>query len=161
MGARSISNGADIATEETNTTGVSTSILEIDPDSGTLVKLLNNFPTGDSAGLPLFFKLRNSSNDELPTDTSLVLTVLRPIDDEPVMVAQAESNIAAWNQLSISDQRNSDNIDSVKVELNGDAINVRDKDFLRVQINASEQIDWSNSELYFPRQAVRELPFEG
>jgi len=161
MGARSISNGADIATEETNMTGVSTTILEIDPDSGTLIKLLNNFPTGDSAGLPLFFKLNDSNDDPLPTDTSLVLTVLRPTDDEPVAVAQAESNIAAWNQLSISEQRNSDNIDSVKIELNGDAINVRDKDFLRVQIDASAQIDWSNSEFYIPRQAVRELPFEG
>jgi len=161
MAQKTVSNLSDIATEETNATGELTPILTIDPDNGTRLRLSNNVPMGSSEGLPIYAKLQDSNGDDLPTDTSLILRAVRPTDDSPVAVSTAEDNIAVWNQLSVADQRDEDNIDSVKIELSGSSVNIRDKDELRVEIESSVEIDWSNSELYFARQAVEELPFEG
>lgn len=158
--AKSISHLSSIATQETNTAGVTTPVLEIDPDNGTMLRFLNRVASGDDAGLPVIAKFKDAANNVLPTDTELIFRVVRPTDDEPMAVSVKADNIAAWNGLSISDQRNEENIDAVKVELKGAAINVRDKDTLRVEVNSSAQIDWSNSELYIPK-GVEELPFEG
>jgi len=161
MAKREVSNLSDIATKETNTTGQMDTILRIDPDSGTRLRLLNRIPTGSAAGLAIFFDLRDSSDDALPTDTEFLLRADRPTDDTPVAVSTKEDNIAAWNALEISEQRDRDNIDSVKIELKGKAVNIRDKDDLLASINSSAQVDWSNSEFYIVRQGVKELPFSG
>ena len=161
MPKKSLSYLSNEATQQTNSTGITTPILEIEPEDGTMFALLNSVGPGDSTGLPIFADFRNGAGDQLPTDTKLILRVVRPTDDEPVTVSVAESNIAAWNQLSTQEQRNEDNIDSVKTELQGERVNIRDKDTLRVEIESSEQIDWSNSEFYFSRDGVREEPFEG
>lgn len=158
---KSISYLSSEATQQTNDTGVTTPILEIDPESGTLLRFLNKVSTGDASGLPIIAKLQDAAGNDLPADTEMILRVMRPTDDEPVSVSVKEDNIAAWNGLSTSKQRNKENIDAVKVELKGAAINVRDKDTLRVELNSSTQIDWTNSELYFVREGVEELPFEG
>ena len=161
MAGKSLSNISSEATEVTNTTGVTTPILEVDPDDGTLIRLLNMVDTGSGVGLPLIADLRDSNDNQLPTDTELVLRVVRPTDDEPVAVSIKEDNISAYNQLTVSEQRDNDNIDSVKHELKGTAINIRDRDTLRVEVNSSAQLDWSNSEMYFYRQGVEQHPFEG
>ncbi len=158
---KSLSYLSDIATQETNTTGETTSILEVDPKDGTLIRLLNRVSTGNAKGIPVIAKLKDGAGNDLPADTKLIFRVVRPTDDEPVAVSVAEDNIAAWNGLSTAEQRNEENIDSVKVELKGNAVNVRDKDLFRVDINSSAQIDWANSEFYFVREGVEELPFEG
>jgi len=161
MSSKSLNYLSSEATQETNTTGVTTPILTVDPDDGTLIKLLNRVETGAGEGLPIFADLRDSSDNPLPTSTDMVLRVKRPTDDEPVAVSVKEDNIATYNQLTISEQRNTDNIDAVKHELKGPAINIRDKDVLRFEIESSVQIDWSNSELYVYRQGVQELAFDG
>jgi len=158
---KSLSHLSSIATQQTNTTGETTPILEFDPNDGTLIRLLNQVETGSAEGLPIIAKFKDSAGNDLPADTKLIFRVLRPTDDEPVSVSVAEDNIAAWNGLSTAEQRNEENIDAVKIELQGDRINVRDKDTLRVEINSSEQIDWSNAEFYLVREGVEELPFEG
>ncbi|MFU1780715.1 hypothetical protein ACM16X_04975 [Haloarcula japonica] len=157
---KSISHLSDVATQETNTTGVMTPILQLDPDDGTRLRFLKSVPTGDSEGLPFIMDLRDSNDNALPTDTSLLVRVMRPTDDEPVPVTVAEDNIAAWNGLSTKEQRNEENIDAVKVKVKGN-VNVRDKDTARIEVNSSKQIDWSNSEFYIVRDGVEELPFEG
>lgn len=158
---KSISHLSDEATQVQNDTGVTTPILEVDPTNGTMLKLLNRISTGDAKGLAIIMKLKDSNDDLLPTDTEFILRVFRPTDDEPSPVSIKEDNISPWNGLSTSEQRNEENIDSVKHVLKGDAINIRDKDTLRFEINSSAQIDWSNSELYVVREGVEELPFEG
>jgi hypothetical protein len=158
---KSLSNLSSIATEKTNTTGETTPILEVDPTDGTLIRLLNMVSTGNSKGLPIFAKLKDSNDNDLPTDTKLILRVQRPTDDEPVTVSVAEDNIAPWNNLTTAEQRNEENIDAVKVVLKGRAVNIRDADLLTVELNSSTQIDWSNSELYFAREGVEERSFEG
>lgn len=158
---KSLSHLSTQATQETNVAGKTDPILTVDPSDGTLLRFLNRVPTGSSEGIPVIMKLRDTNGNLLPADTKLIFRVLRPTDDEPVSVSVAEDNIAAWNGLSTSEQRNEENIDAVKVELKGEAINVRDKDTFRVEIDSSAQIDWANSELYFVREGIEELPFEG
>ncbi|WP_340101221.1 hypothetical protein [Salinibaculum salinum] len=161
MSQKTLSHLSDEVTQEQNQTGITSPVLVVDPEDGTLIHLHNRVSSGDAVGLPIFGKFRDSDGNPLPTDTKLVLRALRPTDHEPVVVAVAESNISPWNQLSTSEQRNEENIDQVKIELKGDHINIRDKDFLRIEMESDTQIDWSNSELYFARNGVSEHPFEG
>lgn len=159
--AKSLSHLSNEATQETNVTGKTDTVLSVNPNDGTLLRFLNRVSTGSARGLPLIMKLRDANDNVLPADTKLIFRVLRPTDDEPVPVSVAEDNIAPWNGLTTQEQRNEENIDAVKIELSGEKINIRDKDVLRVEINSSAQIDWANSELYFLREAVEERPFEG
>jgi hypothetical protein len=161
MSSKGISHLSDIATQLTNAANVETPVLEISPENGTMLTFLNNFPSGDSAGFPVFMDLRDSNNNPLSTGTSLVLTGQRPTDDKPVAVSTEEDNIASWNNLSIKEQRNEENIDAVKIELKGDEVHIRDKDKLFIELESADQIDWSNSEVYIPRQAVEKQSYEG
>ena len=161
MARKQLSHLSDEATQENNTAGVTTPILTATPDQGTAFRLLAAVSVGKAAGLPIYFDLRDSNDDPLPVDTSFVLRVLRPTDDEPVTVSVKEDNIAPWNNLSVAEQRNEDNVDAVKIELKGDRVNVRDKDTLRFELESSVVIDWSNSELYVEREGVIEQPFDG
>lgn len=159
MSQKSLSHLSGEATQQTNTTGVMTPILEIDPDDGTMIRLLQMVLSG--RGLPVYQDLRDGSDNQLPDDTEYLLRVTRPTDDDPVAVSTKEDNIAAWNKLTTAEQQNDENRDAVRLELKGERINVRYKDTLEVAVNASAQIDWSNSELYFERQGVEEVAFDG
>lgn len=161
MAGKSLSHLSSEATQKTNVTGETTPILEIDPTDGTLIKLLNQISTGDAPGIAIVAKFKDSNDNDLPADTKVILRIDRPTDDEPVPVSEAEDNIASWNGLTTAEQRNEEYIDQVKMQLLGAAVNVRDTDTLRVEINSSKQIDWNNAEFYFVREGVRELPFEG
>jgi hypothetical protein len=158
---KSLSHLSDEVTQLTNKTGITDDILEINPGDGTLLRFLNRISTGDAEGLAIIQKLKDGAGNDLPADTEYILRVERPTDDGKVAVSVKEDNIAAWNGLSTSEQRNEENIDAVKIELNGAAVNVRDKDKLYVSVNSSAQIDWANSEWYVVREGVEELPFEG
>lgn len=158
---KSVSHKSSFATQNTNTTGVTTSILDIDPDSGTMLKFFNEISTGQAPGLAIIMKLKDSNGNDLPVDTSLILRVNKPTTDEPIAVSTKEGDIASWRQLTLTEQRDAEFIDQTKIELAGDVINVRDKDTLEFAINSSKQIDWSNSELYVVREGVEEVPFEG
>ncbi len=161
MSQRSLSHLSEEATQEQNTPGILTPILTFDPENGTLLRFLNAVSSGSALGLPLFLDLRDSNGDPLPVDTKLIFRAVRPTDDDPVAVSVAETNIAPWTNLTVAEQRNEENIDAVKVELVGDAVNIRDKDEIRLEVDSSEQIDWTQSEAYLPREGVREHPFEG
>ncbi|MCT9095277.1 hypothetical protein [Haloarchaeobius sp. HME9146] len=157
----SVSHLSDFVTQQTNVTGTTTPILEIQPENGTMLRFRDRVGQGSEKGIPVVMKLKDAGGNELPTDTEVIFRVLRPTDDEPVPVSQKEDNIAAWNGLSTKEQRNEENIDQTKMNLKGDRVNVRDKDVLRVEANSSTAIDWGNSEFYFGREAVEELPYEG
>jgi hypothetical protein len=159
MSQKSLSNLSDIATEETNTTGVMDPILSIDPDQGTMLRLLQNVLGGH--GIPVYQDLRDGANNPLPDDTSYVLLVERPTMDQPQPVSVEEDNIASWNKLTVAEQQNEENRDAARTELKGRRVNIRYKDTLYVAIGSSAQIDWTNSELYFERQGVQEQPFDG
>lgn len=152
---------AELATQLQNTPGVLTPILEFDPEDGTMQQLKNMVAKGDEEGVPIFFDLRDADGNPLPDDTEVLLRVKRPTDEEPMTVSQRERNIAPWNSLPVAEQRNEENIDSVKVSLKGAVISVRHMDTFRVEILSTEQVDWSNSELYVYRKAQRTVDYEG
>jgi hypothetical protein len=157
---KQLSNLSDEATEKTNQTGVMDPILEIDPDDGTMLRLLNDALAGEE-GLALYLKLRDSGDNKLPTNTELLLEAERATDDSRRAVSVKNDNISAWNTLSLKEQRDTEFIDQVKVELQGEAINIRPMDTLYLSLKGSTAIDWSNSEAYFERKGVRELSYEG
>ncbi|WP_439028421.1 hypothetical protein [Haloarchaeobius sp. DT45] len=157
----SVSYLSDFVTQLQNVTGTTTPILQVQPENGTMLRFLDMVGQGAEMGIPVVMKLKDSGGNPLPTDTEVIFRVERPTDDEPVPVSQKEDNIAAWNGLSTKEQRNEENIDQTKMNLKGDRVNVRDKDVLTVEINSSAQVDWANSEFYFNRKAVEELPYEG
>lgn len=158
---KSLSHLSTEATQQTNVTGTLTPILQITPDNGVYLQFHNRVSQGSSQGLPVFMDLRDSGDNPMPTDTEVLFRVERPEDDDPSAVSVREYNIAAWNQLAIGDQRDKDNIDAVKFELTSRRINVRDDDVLTMEVDSSAQVDWSNSELYFAREGVEELPAQG
>jgi hypothetical protein len=145
MAKKSLSHLSDIATQETNTTGVTTPILTVDPTDGTRLRFLQMVLGG--VGLPVHMDLRDSADNALPDDTELIFRVDLPTSDEPIAVSVRQDNIAAWNKLIVSEQQNEENRDAVRVELKDDIVNVRYKDTFRIEVNSSAQIDWSNSEL--------------
>lgn len=162
MSGKSLSYLSDVATTVENTPGVTTPILEVEPENGTLLAFLNRVSTGDAEGMPLIADLVDQDGNPMPTDTELILRVERPTDDEPITVSTKVDNISSWNALSTKEQRNEENIDAVKIELNGSRINVRgNKDVFTVEVNSSATINWDQSEIYFVREAVREEAYEG
>lgn len=157
---KSLSHLSPEATQETNTADVLTPILTIDPTDGVFLQLHNRVSQGKAVGLPIIFKLRDSANNLIDVDSKMLLRVERPEQDEPTAVSVAENNLAAWRDLTTAEQRDEDNIDSVKVELKDDNVNVRDKDTLTVEVDSPDVVDWANSELFFVREGVDEFPVE-
>lgn len=148
------------ATQQTNATGQLTPILEFDPEEGTVLQIRNRVAKGKESGVPIYMDLRDAADNPLPDDTEVMLRVDVPSRDQPVQVSERLRNIAGYNALSMTEQRNEENIDATKVELQGGVINVRHFDKLRVDVVSSAQIDWSNSELYVDSKATRTVPYQ-
>ena len=151
----SLSHLSDVAEQKENTPDVRTPILKIKPEDGTKLVFKNRLPVGSAPGLALYADLQSSSG-QLPVDTEVVLEAKEAGDNEFSTVSEVVGDISSYNNQSIQDQRSDDNVDSVKVELDGREVHVRDIDTFRVSIDSSEVIDWSSSSLYFDRRGVEE-----
>ncbi|WP_435074930.1 hypothetical protein [Halorubrum sp. HHNYT27] len=165
-----LSNGdsAEEVVEHTNASGIerATPILEIDPDRGTFIRLLNQVDRGSETGIPIYMKLRDSNGDPLPTNTRVKFELRRAGDDDTHKVSEQIEQISFWNQNSLTVQRDVDNIDNAKVVLeypeaasNTGAApfhDVRDIDAFYVSIESAAVIDWSQSEFYIDNAAVKE-----
>lgn len=165
-----ISNGSasDVVVQHTNAAGIerATPILEIDPDRGTFLRLLNRVARGDEIGIPVYMKLRDSNGDPLPTNTLVKFELERAGGDDQHKVSEEVKQISFWNSNDITTQRDVDNIDNAKVTLeypeaaskNGAAPfhDVRDVDSFYVSIESAAEIDWSKSEFYFDTAAIEE-----
>lgn len=155
-----ITHLSEYATKENNTAGELTSILEIDPEDGTVTQIKNRVRKGSEAGVPVFMDLQDSGGNPLPNDTEVIFRVDVPSQDQPIVVSERIRNIASWNALSMTEQRNEENIDATKIELKGSVINVRHFDTLRVDVVSSAVVDWANSELYVDSKATRSVPHQ-
>lgn len=158
MSVKSLSNISSQATERTNTTGEMTPILEINPDRGTVIALLNNaVERGEQAtGVPVFADLKSGAATDLPADTRMQIEFEGPNDQTRRAVSEAKENIRAYRALTVTQQQNEEYIDRVKHVLKGEAVRVEDVDTLYVSVEASAQISWSDSQLTFDETAVRE-----
>jgi hypothetical protein len=141
-----------------------TPILEVDPENGTFLTFMNRVDIGTAEGLPVFMKLYSDAagTTELPNDTKVQLLAKKAGDTRYRPVSVEESSLSSWRENSISGQRNEENVDSVKLELqtpdgaDASRVNIRDIDQLAVAVESSAQIDWTASEIYFYRNGVEE-----
>ncbi|MDG5778198.1 hypothetical protein VB773_01450 [Haloarculaceae archaeon H-GB2-1] len=141
-----------------------TPIMEIAPDQGTFLRLLNRVAKGDEQGIPIFAKLKDSNGDPLPINTSLFLELQPAGMTEAMKVSEVVRSIDQYQTLSISEQRNRDNIDATKLTLmapetadDGGAVphvDVRDIDTAYLTAESSAKIDWSKSSVYIESNAV-------
>jgi len=156
---KSLSNSSSEATEETNTTGVMTPILEFTPDDGLMWRILEQaVRTGNQVGIPVYWDPKQGASTDLPLDTKLSLQYKAPSMDDRQTVSEVRDNIQPWRARDLSKQQNEEYIDSVKLTLKGgaDELRVRDIDTFYVSVDASAQIDWTNASLFFDPAAVEE-----
>jgi len=153
-----ISNVHPDATELTNDTDQLSPILSFSPESGLFFRILNMVQRGREEGLPIYFKLRDSSGNLLPVGTSVAFKFETPSDEQAHIVSEVRDNIQSWNNLSIRDQQEAEYVDSVKIPLKGRALTVRDIDTAFVVVDSTKQVDWDNSEMYIEGNAVTEAP---
>lgn len=158
---KSITHESSEFTQETNTADVLTPVATIVPTEGSMLKFRNRADVGSAAGLPIFFKLYSDSGGttELPNDTEIMLRAERPDDDEPRAVSTKLTSISSWRQQDLSTQQDSDHIDSVKIPLKDDVVNIRYWDELTVEVKSSAAIDWTASEMYVYQNSVTEHGF--
>ena len=164
---KQLSNATSYATERTNVTGVMSPILTFQPDDGLMLVIRGMVSAGEERGFPVYADLRDSNDDPLPEDTELSFRYKSPQMDAAQTVTHPIDHIRPWNSLTLNEQQDDEFIDRTKIELkNTDQalaqgeipqVRVRDIDELRVSVNSSAQIDWSNSRLYVDRNAVREV----
>jgi len=153
-----ISNVHDDAIELVNDPGQLSPIMSFSPESGLFFRLLNRVNRGKDAGVPIYFKLRDSDGDLLPVGTSVAVKFETPSDEQAHIVSEVRDNIQPWLNLSIRDQQEAEYIDSVKVPLKGRALTVRDIDTAYIVVDSTAEVDWSNSELYIEGNAITESP---
>lgn len=153
---KALNHLSDEASQVTNTTGVMTPVLEIDPEDGRVLHLLNHVPVGSGPGLPVYMKLySDASGTQMPNDTQVQLMAKPSGESQYKPVSVIEDSFSAWRENSIADQRNEENVNAVKIELEGERVNIRDIDTLALAVNASAQIDWTDSEVYFEKTGVQ------
>lgn len=157
-------NTSDVVEQQTNTTGEMTAIAAISPSRGTWIRLLNEVAKGDETGVPIYMDLRDSAGNPLPSNTSIEFQLAVAGANQALAVSQRKGNISTWNSLGLNAQRNTDNVDSVKIDLQEpeiqggemvDKIDWRDIDDVYFAIDSAAQIDWSQSAFYVDSNAVK------
>jgi len=156
-----LSNIHSYATEKTNdTTGEPSPILEIEPDDGLFLRIVNAARRGTAPGVPIYMDLRDSNDDPLPIGTEVRFQFETPSMNDRQTVSQVVDNIQTWKNLTIQEQQDEEYVDATKIELEGAALNVRDIDSFYFSIASDTQIDWTNSAWYMEGSTVDELPMK-
>lgn len=149
-----------------NVAGVETPVLRISPERGTFLRILNNVAAGSAKGVPIYAEFNDSNGDPLPTNTRFWFALKMAGKDQPLQVSETIGNISEWNVLDLTEQRDSEKVDSVKVNLqtpetapNGgqpmDSLDVRYIDEARVMMDSATAIDWSKSSFYVDKNAAK------
>jgi len=163
-----ISNGESpsIVSQETNQTGKFDSILSVEPDRGTFLRLLAAVARGSDLGVPVYARLRDSDGNLLPTNSRLQFYLSPAGMQATLKVSERIESFSDYNTLSIKEQRNTDHVDTVKIRLQepetmggahlgpGQNIDFRDIDVFGVELESTQQVDWSQSEFYIESNAV-------
>lgn len=142
-------------------------ILEVSPERGTFLRFLNAVIKGTVQGIPIYMQLRDSNGDLLPVNTEIKLELEVAGMDKEMVVSETMKSTDQYRTLSVSEQRDTDNIDSTKFTLQyPDAapqsgptpkVDVRDIDALYVTIDSAVQVDWSQSVLYIDSDYVQSI----
>ena len=157
-------NASDLVTKKTNVVGQMTPILHISPDRGNAIRILNMVSRGQSIGVPVYMKLKDSNGDDLPVDTSLQWEFSPSNSDQTYKISRRLSNIAQYNNNSIAEQTDVDRIDTFKQtltepEFRGSSpvqhFEWTDIEDVYVSIKSSAQIDHSESQFEVEPSAVQ------
>jgi len=162
-------NSSEEVTTHQNATASpeATPILEIEADQGQFLRFLNQVAKGDEVGLPVYGDFRDANGDPLPINTTLYWAVKPAGHTNKLSVSEVLRSIDQYHTLTITEQRNTDNIDAVKHTLqapestpNGGQpiphVDVRDIDSLYLMADSPAQIDWAQSKLYVDSNAVKQ-----
>ena len=161
-----LSNGATAEGVETNTPDVGhmDPLFTFSPDQGLFVRILAAIAAGSEAGVPVYMKLRDTNGNLLPVSTEAVIQVKRAGEQSYHDITERLTNIAHYNQASITKQRNVENIDSSKLVLqypegsgkqgSPSHVDIRDIDDLAFSVNSSTQADPAQCEVYVDNKAL-------
>jgi len=144
-----------------------TPILEVEAEQGTFLRFLNDVRKGSESGIPIYADLRDSNDDPLPVNTTVYLAIKPAGHNGKLIVSETLRSIEQYQTLTLTEQRNVDNVDAVKVNLqapeslpNGGGTvpkhDVRDIDSFFVMADSAAAIDWSNSSFFFESNAVEQ-----
>ena len=144
-----------------------TPIFEVEAEQGTFLRFVNQVAKGAEKGIPIYADLRDENDDPLPVNTTLYLAVKPAGHNGKLIVSETLRSIEQYQTLTLTEQRNVDNIDAVKVILqapesakNGgnpvQKIDVRDIDAMFIMADSDAAIDWSNSSLFIESNAVEQ-----
>lgn len=160
--SKTLSNISTEATEETNTPGVLTPILRIQPEDGLALILQNSVQVGKERGIPFVANLEDTNGDDLPLDSDLAIGFKRPGDDDFSVVSEVRDNIEPFRQLSLTEQRDEQLVDATKIQLKqgADRLVARDVDEILILLESSAEIDYSNSRVSLNENAVREVSMD-
>jgi len=149
-----LSNIHEYAAELVNIPGVTSPILEFEPEDGIGLRVRNNAARGSAVGVPIYLDLRDSNGDQLPVGTSVRFEYESPTSEERNRVSEIRDNIQQYRALDIRDQQDEDYVDSVKIPLLGPNVEVRSIDSFYLSIESSTEIDWSQSAAYIEGDVV-------
>lgn len=140
-------------------------IVEISPDRGLFVRILNAVAKANQPGVPVYMKLRDSSGNPLPANTSAFFSIEVQGMEEPSKVSEKRGNLSFYISNDITTQRDIDNVNGslfvlTRPETEGgqrvEKIDVRDIDSLYFKIDSAAAIDWDQSEFYIDTAATSE-----
>jgi len=100
-----------------NTPGHMTPIFTVQPERGHWLRFLNSVEKGEEEGLPIYQHLVDQNGDPMPATTKLVLKARGSQMTEAVRVSELLRNISYYNEYSVKEQRNTENVDGAKIEL--------------------------------------------
>jgi hypothetical protein len=149
---------------ETNITGTMDTIITLQPERGTWVRILNSIARGDLTGVPLYMDLVDQNGNPMPANTELQFAASEAGMTQSFKVSEMGADLSSWNNHSIKEQRHRDNVDAVKVHLEypenhpqdgvRDQLDITDTDTFHVQVNSPAQWDPSASRFYIDSNAV-------
>lgn len=163
-------NATDLVEDyRSNTAGQESDVIEVSPPRGTMLRILNDVARGDSIGIPVYAKLRNSDGEHVPSTTKLEWRIEPATGNRDLTVSKRFESVNVYETTSLKDQRKSENVDNVKHVLTtpetqgGDPVpfhTINDVQTFKLTAVGPEAIDWGQSALYVDSKAI-EGPFGG
>lgn len=150
----------------TNDPGHLTPIAKISPKRGLGITIQNRINKGSQVGVPIYQTLQDSSGNNLPTGTDYALAIKPHGANQFFLVTPKKDNISYWNENDLTTQRDSENVDSVKIPLKyhegsgkegqgrPDTITVHGVDEMLVLVDSPVAIDWNYSDLHFESSSL-------
>ncbi|WP_121822864.1 hypothetical protein [Halostella salina] len=143
-----------------NVPGQLTPVMVISPEDGVGLRLLNNVAMGEKTGLPIYGKFVDTDGNPLPINTTVAIGYKSPTDKNINVVSEEFQTIQSYLKKSITQQQDTDNIDSVKHVLGSSSLEVRDIDEAYLLVKSTKQVDPAACEFYLEQSAVEEVDIE-